>query len=89
MELGTIVPAEFEMEKESSSAVEYTLQVSPITAKSYHGAKKITSGGHSARVCTNELVNFQKLKIIASIKTNVGHLGKINSCYGSYCTVHL
>lgn len=48
------------------------LQVHVVPDKGFHGAQETASGGHSARACTNELVNFWIIKI-ARIKYNVDH----------------
>lgn len=47
------------------------LQVRTVLTKSFHEAKDLTSERHSARDCTNETVNFWKIKNNASFKVNM------------------
>lgn len=49
------------------------VELRAVPAKRYYEAQDITSGGHSTSNYTNKLVNFQKIKINASMKTNVDH----------------
>lgn len=58
-------------------------------ANSYHRARDITSRGHNAKDCTNELMDFRKIKIKTSVKIDVGHWEKstnaVNDAVRSTC----
>lgn len=73
---GITVLVKFKTKREAQEAVEYLPSRASLLGEDYFGAQEIASEGHSAKDCTNELMNSQKLKNNTSIRISVGHWQK-------------